>query len=132
MKDLTAIGAVYVEIDTILEAMRGLALDTSDAVKAKQIEAKQTLNDQAYFILGWGQMETAINQTCRSAIRRRRASIDRNTRRAWELYNPDDRRLSGLSFEDRAALVLDRQADRPGDVVKAIRDFFTIQSALET
>lgn len=31
-------------------------------------------------------------------------------RRAWDLYNPDDDRMSGLKFEERTALVIDRNA----------------------
>jgi hypothetical protein len=108
MQHLAAIAALYNEIDTELERQQMSALARGDVTAAARIEQKQTLNDQAYFILCWGQLEAAIDDTCRDAIRRGRRNPNWTIRRAWALYNPDDKRLSGLSFEDRAALVLIR------------------------
>ena|ERR1700674_2083162 len=98
-------------------------------------------------------------EACRNAIRTRRASRNRATRRAWDLYNHEDPRLSGLSFENRAALVLDKhEGAGPNspwkkvmryynlrnqiahgallassiDVTDVIQDFFVIQGALES
>ena len=73
-------------------------------------------------------------------------------RRAWSLYNPDDRRLSGLSFENRVTLVLERGSrewkrtmqlysvrnqiahgtllSERIDVSSEIQDFFRIRSSL--
>ena len=156
MRDLPAIEALYLEIDNVFEAERSAAVAASDEPKAVRIEAKQKLNDQAYFIFSWGQLETAIDDACRSAIRTRRGSANRATRRAWELYDPDDKRLSGLRFENRAALVLDKErgsdcawkkviryynmrnqiahgtllASRI-DVTEVVQDFFLIQGELE-
>ena len=45
-------------------------------------------------------------------MRRRRQIADWQIRRAWDLYNPDDRRSSGLSFEDCVGLVLKGQGGR--------------------
>ena len=117
--------------------------------------ARQILNDQAYFLLCWGQLEQEIDEACRDAIRKRRLNPDWQVRRGWDLYNPDDRRLSGLSFDDRAALVLDRRGgpgspyartmgayelrnkiahgrleDRRIDVVATAQSFYLIQAAL--
>lgn len=148
--------ALYLEIDNVFEAERRAAVAASDQPKAAKIEVKQRLNDQAYFIFSWGQLETAVDEACRRAIRIRRSSANRANRRAWELYNPDDKRLSGLIFENRAALVLDKErgsdcawkkvmryynmrnqiahgtllASRI-DVTEVVQDFFLIQSELE-
>jgi len=156
VRDLPHILAVYQEIDATLEASRSAARAIGDANTVSSIELKQRINDQAYFVLCWGQLETAIDDRCRAAIRARRASGNWAVRRAWDLYNPDDDRLSGLSFEDRVALVLDRSAG-PGspwakvmryyalrnqiahgelqaqriDVDQVAQDFFQIQSALQ-
>ena len=156
MKDLPAIEALYLEIDSLFEAKRRDAIAASDASMAGKIEVQQRLNDQAYFIFSWGQLETAIDEACRNAIRTRRGSANRAARRAWELYDPDDKRLSGLRFENRAALVLDKErgpdcawkkviryynmrneiahgtllASRI-DVTEVVQDFFLIQSELE-
>ena len=49
-----------------------------------------------------------IADACRSTIRHAQTHGNWRDRRAWTLYNPDDRRLSGLSFENRLTLVLER------------------------
>ncbi len=92
----------------MLEAQRADALGNNDSPQARRIEDKLRVNDQAYFVLAWGQLEDAIDDACRDAIRRGQSLADWRRRRAWTLYNPADRRLSGLRFEDRAALVLER------------------------
>lgn len=110
MKDLARIEALYVKLDLQLERLRA-GISGPDAAR---VEAEQAINDQAYFLLCWGQLEVEIDRVCRLAIAARQNHADWQVRRAWYLYNPRDKRLSGLSFEDRAALVLDR-----GDKAKA-------------
>ena len=121
----------------------------------ERVEIRQILNDQAYFVLCWGQLENEINSICRTAISRRRLTSAWATRRGWDLYNPDDPRLSGLAFEDRTRLVLDAQEGRSSPYAKVmgyyemrnriahgtlqptriavqavVKDFYVIQSAL--
>jgi len=108
VRDLPYIEAVYLEIDAEFEAQRTDAASRGDLNSVERIASRQMINDQAYFVLCWGQLETIIDDTCRDAIRQRRTSENWAVRRAWDLYNPDDARLSGLRFEDRTALVLDR------------------------
>ncbi len=107
VKDLPAIAALYTEVDNFLDSLRD---PTSDAA-GDVIEQKLRINDQAYFVLAWGQLESAIDDACRRAIDKGRSQRDWRQRRSWSLYNPEDRRLSGLRFEDRAALVLDPDAE---------------------
>ena len=106
MRDLQAIVAAYEQIDTYLESLRDAA--GIDEENRDRIAQTQRINDHAYFVLAWGQFESDIEDACREAIRRGQAQQDWRSRRAWSLYNPDDRRLSGLSFEDRLALVLEK------------------------
>jgi hypothetical protein len=152
VKSLPRLVALYEEIDAGFEKERE---DAKNTAAQNRIALKQQLNDQAYFILCWGQLETEIDTVCREAIRTRRDHTHWTIRRGWDLYNPDDRRLSGLSFEDRATLVLDRQAEsgnlwtklmryyalrnqvahgrlRPTrtDVSAAMQDFYEISGAL--
>ena len=108
MKELARILAAFQGLDATLEATRANA----SLGMAAQVEARQVLNDQAYFLLCWGQLELAINERCRDAIRRRRNDPDWAVRRGWDLYNPDDPRLSGLTVEERARLVLDQKEGR--------------------
>jgi hypothetical protein len=112
LKDLAALVALYAELDRHLEADRSAAARLNDRVGVERAARKQRLNEQAYFLICWGQLETEIDNACRASIRTRQDSSNWAERRAWDLYNPDDKRLSGLAFEDRAALVLDKQAGR--------------------
>jgi hypothetical protein len=107
--DLPHIRAVYLQIDSDFEQRRSEAAAINDGHAVSNIENKQRINDQAYFVLAWGQLETEIDRSCRQAIRSRAASGNWQIRRAWDLYNPDDNRMSGLKFEDKTALVLDRK-----------------------
>jgi len=97
-------------------------------------------------------LETDIDDAGRDAIRHEQAREDWRYRRARHLYNPDDRRLLGLSFEIRLALVLEKgssewkramqlysvrnQIARGNifseriDVSSEIEDFFRIRSSL--
>ncbi len=129
MQDLAAIAALYNEIDAYFEQQRAAASAQNDSAGVKRIEEKQRLNDQAYFILCWGQLETTIDEVCREAIRRRKDDPDWNIRRAWDLYNPDDKKLSGLSFEERAALVLDRKGGRGSPWAK-VMDYYALRNQI--
>jgi len=156
VRDLPHILAVYLEIDAELEGLRSNASAAGDINRVQQIESRQRINDQAYFVLCWGQLETAIDDKCRDAIRNRQQSGNWVVRRAWDLYNPDDPRLSGLRFEDRTALVLDQRGGggspwakvmgyyalrnqiahgellaRRISVDDVVKDFFQIQSVLQ-
>ena len=150
MRDLPAIAAVYEHLDNFLESLR-------DAVDAghdgfDRLAQQQRINDQAYFVLAWGQLESDIEDACRKAIRRGQTHRDWRRRRAWSLYNPDDRRLSGLSFEDRLTLVLEKGSEywkramqhynvrnqiahgalrsERIDVSSVVQEFYLIQSSL--
>ena len=101
MNDLQAIAALYEQDDSLLES-----LFAKDKVTRDQITHKQRINDQAYFVLAWGQLEADIEEVCRETIRKAQLHRSWKQRRAWTLYDPDNRRLSGLRFEQRLMLVL--------------------------
>jgi hypothetical protein len=63
MRDLPHIEAVYLEIDAEFETRRATANSAGDAAAVQRIEAKQKINDQAYFVLCWGQLESEIDDT---------------------------------------------------------------------
>lgn len=125
MKRLPEILGLYQQIDADFELDRGAA----EVDRSEQIASRQVLNDQAYFLLCWGQLEVEVDEACRSAIRRRINSPDWQIRRSWELYNPEDRRLSGLSFEDRAKLVLD-QREHGRNAFKAAMNHYRIRNEI--
>ena len=111
MSDLQAIAAVYEQIDLHLQGLRDREEAAGEEGEQDRVAQEQTINDQAYFVLAWGQLEADIEEACRDAIRDGQSHEDWRYRRAWSLYNPDDRRLSGLSFENRLTLVLEKGSD---------------------
>ncbi|AWN54953.1 hypothetical protein [Methylobacterium sp. 17Sr1-1] len=105
MRDLAAIAAVYSEIESGLTAQLAQAREAADTALIDRIAQKRRINDSAYFILAWGQLEAKINRVAELAVRNRRSSIRWEDRRAWDAHDPESMRAK---FEDRAALVLDR------------------------
>jgi len=75
-------------------------------------------------------LEAEIDASRRAAIRSRKAHADWTVRHAWDLYNPDDKRISGLSFEDRVALVVDRSGG-PGSPWALIQHHYAIRTPTE-
>ena len=152
MSDLQAIAASYERIDSFLGDLRDSCDAAGEADERDRVAREQELNDQAWFVLAWGQLETDIDDACRDAIRHAQSHADWRYHRAWSLYNPDDRRLSGLSFENRLTLVLEKGSgewkrtmqlynvrnqiahgtllSERIDVSSEIQDFFRIQSSL--
>ncbi len=151
MKDLSRIVALYEEFDRRLDGER---INTEDNAQAQRIFLKQLINDQAYFVLCWGQLEVEIDEACRSVIRRRKTDSNWEMRRGFDFYNPEDRRL--MAFDRRVAIVLDRQAGSGSahglvmkyyelrnkiahgrlevariDVAAVVADFYSIQAELK-
>lgn len=106
MKDLQAIEATYTEIASRLDLALEAARQDGNTSAVVWIAKQQQIVVSAFFILAWGQLEVAINDACEVAVRKRNANPDWEERRAWDSHNADDLRAK---FEDRAALVLDRQ-----------------------
>lgn len=119
MKDLARIEATWAKLDITLEQ----ELSAATSAERAKIIGQQIINDQAYFILSWGQLENEINDVCRAAVDRRRNHQDWQVRRAWDLYNPNEPRFSGLSFENRTRLVLDGQGGRASPFALTIKHY---------
>lgn len=156
VSDLQYIANLYSQIDNHLETLRDreeLAGDISTNNDGA-IDRRQRINDQAYFVLVWGQLETEIDTVCRSVIRDGQSQSSWEANRVWKLFNLRDDRLSGLSFKKRLSLVLERSSvyweqtlrfydlrnqiahgnlllERI-DVSTAIQQFFLIRSSLRT
>ena len=152
MSDLQAIVTSYERIDRFLGNLRDSCAAAGEDDERDRVARERELNDQAWFVLAWGQLETEIGDACRDAIRHAQSHEDWRYRRAWSLYNPDDRRLSGLSFENRLTLVLEKGSgewkramqfynvrnqiahgtllSERIDVSSEIQEFFRIQSSL--
>ena len=129
MKRLAQIAALYAQIDQIFQSERDDAMERSDSVAVVRVAEKQLLNDQAYFVLCWGQLETEVDDACRAAINRRTVSADWEMRRGFDIYDTDDKRLSGLPFDRRAAMVLDRRAGRGSPFAKLL-NYYAIRNQI--
>jgi hypothetical protein len=115
VRDLPAIEATYTQLASILDLKLDAARQASDEPAVLRIERHVRINDAAYFILCWGQLESRLNDVCEQAVRRRRQSSDWEVRRAWDAHDPDRPRAK---FEDRAALVLDREGPAYREMIK--------------
>ena len=108
MSDLEAIGALYQQVDNSLEDLREQYDAAGEAGERERVARQQRLNEQAYFVLAWGQLEAEIGDACRDAIRLGQLHEEWRHRRAWSLYDSDNPRLS---FKNRLTLVLDRGSE---------------------
>jgi hypothetical protein len=88
------------------------------ATTANTWHRRKLINQEAYFVLAWGQFELEIEEACREFIRRRQHNPNWEQRRAIDIYNPEDPRLAGLSLEERVALVVDKNSDDRREIVK--------------
>ena len=82
MTDLEAIAALFQQIDNSLEHVREQHDAAGETVEHDSVARRQELNEQAYFVLAWGQLEAEIDDACRDAIRFGKSHEDWRHRRA--------------------------------------------------
>ena len=102
MSDIDAIATLYQQVDNFLEGLRDRARESEER---SRIVYQQKLNEQACFVLAWGQLEAEMDEACRNAIRLGKSHEEWQHRRAWSLYDSENPRLS---FRNRLTLVLDK------------------------
>ena len=154
MKNLQELAALHKEIDDTFKLAFAAPTAVADQQSRDRTKRKRLINEQAYFLLCWGQIENEINDACATAIERRRNDHRWEMRRGFDFYDPADTRLR---FERRVALVLDRTVGRGGayakvlsyyqtrnniahgalasvsiDLQNIIEDFYIIQAAIQT
>ena len=105
MSDIEAIAALYQQVDNLLENLRDQAEGDQER---NRIAYQQKLNEQACFVLAWGQLEAEKDKACRNAIRLGKSHEEWQYRRAWSLYDSENPRLS---FRNRLTLVLDQSKE---------------------
>ena len=105
MSDIEAIATLYQQVDNLLEDLRDQAEGDQER---NRIAYQQKLNEQACFVLAWGQLEAEIDRACRNAIRLGKSHEEWQYRRAWSLYDSENPRLS---FRNRLTLVLDQSKE---------------------
>ena len=103
MSNLQEISALYEKIDNHLDDLRERYTEAGDMTARDLTEKEQRINDQAYFVLAWGQLEANVDDACQGVIETGRSQDDWRYQRPWNLYDPDNPRLS---FRNRLRLVL--------------------------
>ena len=83
---LPAIAASYERIDAFLGNLRDRCEAVGDAGERNRVAREQQLNDHAWFVPAWGQLETEIDDACRNAIQPDKSHREWRYRRAWSLF----------------------------------------------
>ena len=108
MTNLEAIDGLFQQIDKHLEKLREKHDAAGKDDERDGVARQQILNEQALFVLAWGQLEADIDDACRAAIEIGISHDDWRQRRTWIVYNEE---IERLSFKKRLTLVLDRSSD---------------------
>jgi len=105
---LRTIAETFEKVDRHLAGRRKAGKAAGGKPLPRSIGRKRKINEQAWFLLAWGQLDADITDACRNIIRMGQSQEKWRDRRAWSMHNPDDRRLFGLRFASRLMLVLER------------------------
>ncbi|MFC6028039.1 hypothetical protein [Methylobacterium mesophilicum] len=108
--------AAYTETENYLLGELNSALNDSNLPRQAILQDYRRFNDNAYFVLLWGQLENEINAKFVAMITAGQAHTDWSERRKFYNYNLDKTR-----FEDRLSLLLDKQAGRGSEWALAMR-----------
>ena len=101
------IRAAYLETETYLLREFNKALDANNSLRQETIRTFRRLNDNAYFVLLWGQLENEINAKFVKFIEDGQAHTDWSERRKSYNYNIDK-----TKFDDRLSLLLNKKAGK--------------------
>ena len=107
MTNLEAIADLFQQTDKYLEKLREKHDAAGKVDERDRVARQQILNEQALFVLAWGQLEADIDDACRAAIEIGISHDDWQQRRTWIVYNEE---IERLSFKTRLTLVLDRSS----------------------
>ena len=101
MRDLEAIASSFLQVDNSLEDLRDRHHAAGEAEERDRVARQQRLNEQAHFVLAWGQLEA-----------------EDEWRRTMELYDVRNQIAHGDLRSEGI------------DVSTVIKDFYRIQSSL--
>jgi len=74
VSDLQAIATLYGQMDLHLRSLRDADDRAGEDPAPDPVDEEQRINDQAYFVLAWGQLEEDIEEACREDIDRYHAN----------------------------------------------------------
>lgn len=115
MTSLEEITALFQKIDNYLENLREQHDAAGQDDQRKIVKRQQRLNEQAFYVLAWGQLEASIDDACRNAIDHWKSHPDWRQQRTWRVFHKIG--LRRLNFESRLTLVLDKASADYRDTV---------------
>ncbi len=101
------IRAAYSETDSYLLNQLNIAPNSSNVSRQNNLQDFRRLNDNAYFVVLWGQLENEINAKFAAMISSGQAHPDWKERRKFYNYTVDK-----TKFEERLLLLIDKQAGK--------------------
>ncbi|MBE7558310.1 hypothetical protein HS125_04955 [bacterium] len=88
------------------EALAEKESSARSAVQRARWSRKMILNDQAYFVMLFAQLEDRITGKCRALIKRKSATGKWGSRRSWQILDAHD--VERMPFTRRVALLLEK------------------------
>ena len=81
--------ALYEQVDNFFDNLRDRCDAAGNDVERDRVEREQGINDQAYFVLAWGQLEAEVDDACEDATRQGQSHGGWRYSRPWSLYDPE-------------------------------------------
>ena len=110
MKSFREILRAYLAVDTLLQA-EGAAAGT--ATKKAAWAGNRRINDQAYFVILFAQLEEKIDASSESLVTKRAQGAGWSSRRPWDTFDP-----TRMSFKGRVSLLVDKRSTEYAKIMK--------------
>ncbi|MCY3022655.1 MAG: hypothetical protein NTW87_27060 [Planctomycetota bacterium] len=98
MKSFTEVRTSYRYADWYLASKEAAA-----RVHKQRWSRLRAINDQAYFLMMFGQLEDHVNSQCKKLVTRKKTAPRWKDRRAWDTFDPERE-----PFMNRVALLTDK------------------------
>ena len=116
MEQVAIIKAAHDWMVLSCEADLSQAVARGDMDTAKRLEGTRQIFDRAVFVVLFGRFEMAVTETFEQARNARSANPDWRSRRGWDV---PAYRVRRIAFETKLALVMDRQTEAHGRIMRA-------------
>lgn len=115
VQKLPEIKAAYEKLDGLIQGEIADAVKAADTMRESKMVEFKTILDYAFFVLCFAQFERGVTIKFEEARDRRAGNPDWARRRGWDLSRYEN--AVRLPFEDRVAMVLDRNDSDFGRIV---------------
>jgi hypothetical protein len=116
MKRIIKMRRIFEEVDAFLGEMEFNARTAGRKVFWRD---RRAINEQAYFVIIFAQLEDYINTQCRRLVASKRSQTSWKRKRLWDKISVP--RIDRVPFMDRVAL-LTKRGDADYNIVKALYD----------